>query len=103
MYKRQLSSAVSKWPSYVIVKEKVSFPLGALPDAYRTLIEGFAPAETDTSDGLRLAWLDKCAWLHVRPSGTEPVVRLIAEAPEAAEAHALVRIAAERLQGITRG
>lgn len=98
-----LSSVVSKWPSYVIVKEKVSFPRGALPDAYRTLTEEFAPAETDTSDGLRLAWLDKCAWLHVRPSGTEPVVRLIAEAPEAAEAHALVRVAAERLQGIARG
>ena len=98
-----LSSAVSRWPSYVIVKEKVSFPRSALPDAYRTLTEWFAPAETDTSDGLRLAWLDKCAWLHVRPSGTEPVVRLIAEAPEAAEARALVRVAAERLQGIARG
>jgi phosphomannomutase len=98
-----LSSVVSRWPSYVIVKEKVSFPRGALPDAYRTLTEGLAPAETDTSDGLRLAWLDKCAWLHVRPSGTEPVVRIIAEAPEAAEARALVRVAAERLQGIARG
>ena len=95
-----LSAAVSRWPSYVIVKEKVSFPRSALPDAYRALTEGLAPEETDTSDGLRLAWPSKRAWLHVRPSGTEPVVRLIAEAPEAAAAHALVRAAAERLQGI---
>ena len=98
-----LSAAASRWPSYVIVKEKVSFPRGGLPDTYRALIEGFSPAENDTSDGIRLAWPDKRAWLHVRPSGTEPVVRLIAEAPEAAEARDLVQVAAERLQGIVRG
>ena len=98
-----LSAAASRWPSYVIVKEKVSFPRSALPDAYDALVEGLSPAETDTSDGLRLAWPDRRAWLHVRPSGTEPVVRLIAEAPEAAEARDLVQVAAERLQGIARG
>jgi len=62
--------------------------------------QGLAAQETDTSDGLRLAWPSKRAWLHVRPSGTEPVVRLIAEAPGVAEARALVRAAAERLEGI---
>ena len=98
-----LSAVAARWPSYVIVKEKVSFPRGALPDAYRALTEGFSPAETDASDGLRLAWPDKRAWLHVRPSGTEPVVRLMAEAPEEADARDLVRVTAERLQGIARG
>ena len=95
-----LSTAVSRWPSYVIVKEKVSFPRESLAEAYRALAEGLVPEETDTSDGLRLAWPKKRAWLHVRPSGTEPVVRLIAEAPGSAEAKALVRAAAERLEGI---
>jgi phosphomannomutase len=42
----------------------------------------------DTQDGLRLAWPDR--WLHVRPSGTEPIVRVIAEAPTDADARALV-------------
>ena len=41
-----------------------------------------------SSDGLRLGWPDR--WLHVRPSGTEPIVRLIAEAPTVAEAEALI-------------
>jgi phosphomannomutase len=98
-----LSAAASRWPSYVIVKEKLSFPRSALRDAYAALVEGLPPADTDTSDGLRLAWTNRRAWLHVRPSGTEPVVRLIAEAPEAAEARDLVQVAAERLQGIARG
>jgi phosphomannomutase len=95
-----LSAAVARWPTYVIVKEKVSFPREALGDAYRALEDGLAAEERDTTDGLRLAWPKKRAWLHVRPSGTEPVVRLIAEAPDAAAAKALVKAAAERLQGL---
>src|SRR2546426_639974 len=42
----------------------------------------FADAQVDTQDGLRLAWRDR--WLHVRPSNTEPIIRLIAEAPSGA-------------------
>jgi phosphomannomutase len=30
-------------------------------------------------------------WLHVRPSNTEPIVRVIAEAPDAEEAGKLCR------------
>ena len=48
----------------------------------------FPDAERDDRDGLRLGWPDR--WLHVRPSGTEPIVRLIAEAPTTAEAEALI-------------
>jgi phosphomannomutase len=96
-----LSQAVARWPSYTIVKEKVSFPREALEDAYRELAEGMEPGETDRSDGLRMAWPKRRAWLHVRPSGTEPVVRLIAEAPDAGDARELVRTAARRLEGLS--
>jgi phosphomannomutase len=85
-----LSEAVSRWPRYSIVKEKMDFPRGALSEAYGVLEGELEPGEVDDSDGLRLAWPDRRAWLHVRPSGTEPVVRLIAEAPNEADAGALV-------------
>ena len=49
----------------------------------------FPDAVTDGQDGLRLAWSDR--WVHVRPSGTEPIVRVIAEAPDEAGARELVR------------
>ncbi|MCS7000671.1 MAG: hypothetical protein RML15_08695 [Bacteroidota bacterium] len=39
-------------------------------------------------DGLRLQWQDQ--WLHVRPSNTEPIVRLIAESPTAEQTAALL-------------
>ena len=40
-------------------------------------------ARADRRDGLRLDWDDR--WVHVRSSNTEPIVRVIAEAAEAAD------------------
>ena len=62
---------------------------------YAALTSAFPDAEADTQDGLRLAWPDR--WVHVRPSGTEPVVRVIAEAPTRADAQQLVERGRELL------
>src|SRR5205814_6091416 len=40
----------------------------------------------DTQDGIRIDWPDARAWLHARPSNTEPIMRIIAEAPDRATA-----------------
>lgn len=72
---------------YVIVKAKA--PRGGdLAAQYAALRVAFPDAAADDRDGLRLAWPDR--WVHVRPSGTEPIVRIIAEAPTAALANELV-------------
>lgn len=90
-----VSELVASSPRYTIVKAKG--PRGQdLQQWYHRLRERFADAESDERDGLRLAWPDR--WLHVRPSGTEPIVRFIAEAPTAAEADALIATARELLQ-----
>lgn len=84
---RTVGELVRAFPRYVIVKAKV--PRGpALEPVYAALKRRFADAQVDTQDGLRLAWADR--WLHVRPSGTEPIIRLIAEAPTTADAERLV-------------
>jgi phosphomannomutase len=83
-----LSSLVARWPRYSIIKEKTPVPAGGMEIAYRGLHHAFPDAQVDTQDGLRLAWPD--SWLHVRPSGTEPIARLIAEAPTEARARDLV-------------
>ncbi|MGH7509316.1 MAG: phosphoglucosamine mutase [Gammaproteobacteria bacterium] len=89
-----LSRLVAAAPRYTIVKAKG--PLGPdLRQLYNQLRQRFPDASTDERDGLRLAWQDR--WLHVRPSGTEPIVRLIAEAPTTAEAEALVATGRELL------
>ena len=89
-----MSEVVAALPRFVIVKTKA--PRGRdLEAAYAELKRRFAQARVDERDGLRLAWGDR--WLHVRPSGTEPVVRLIAEAPSRREAAALVAAGREAL------
>ena len=44
-------------------------------------------ARVNEQDGIRLDWPDR--WVHVRPSNTEPAVRVIAEAPRKADADEL--------------
>lgn len=82
-----VSARVAARPRYAIVKAKA--PRGSnLAHAYDALARRFGDASVDRQDGLRLAWPDR--WLHVRPSGTEPIVRLIAEAPGARAAEELI-------------
>jgi phosphomannomutase len=89
-----LSQLVAAAPRYAIVKAKG--PRGPeLRPLYDRLRQRFPDAEADERDGLRLSWHDR--WLHVRPSGTEPIVRLIAEAPSAADAETLVATGRELL------
>jgi phosphomannomutase len=84
---QSVSQHVAAAPTYKIVKAKG--PRGKdLQPVYRSLAQRFPDASSDTRDGLRLAWSDR--WIHVRPSGTEPIVRFIAEAPTEAEAESLV-------------
>jgi len=85
---RTLSAIVADHPRYTIVKEKLDRPDASLTAVYEALRGAFPDAAADAQDGLRLAWSDR--WVHVRPSGTEPIVRVIAEAPTAAEAKELV-------------
>jgi phosphomannomutase len=83
-----LSQTVARYPRYAIVKDKLDRPNAALDAVYDSLRAGFPDAEVDNQDGLRLAWRDR--WVHVRPSGTEPIVRVIAEAPSETEARDLI-------------
>jgi phosphomannomutase len=85
---RPVSQMVAEAPRYVILKEKLDRPDAPLDAVYGALRAAFPDAEVDTQDGLRLAWPDR--WMHVRPSGTEPVVRVIAEAPTREQAAQLV-------------
>jgi phosphomannomutase len=74
-----LSKVVSRFPRYAILKDKLDRPSKPLDAVYAALVKAFPDAEADTQDGLRLSWPDR--WVHIRPSGTEPIVRVIAEAP----------------------
>lgn len=93
---KSLSALVDELPRYAIVKDKLDRPEAKLDTVYAALRKAFPDAAVDTQDGLRLAWNDR--WLHVRPSGTEPIVRVIAEGPTESDARSLVQRAREPLE-----
>ncbi|MEQ9097228.1 MAG: hypothetical protein RIE32_13315 [Phycisphaerales bacterium] len=89
---KPLSELVDGLPSYAIVKRKQDI---ASKDAARPAIEAVAAhfkdrGRVDLQDGVRIDLDDQKAWLSVRASNTEPIVRLIAEAPDEAAANALL-------------
>jgi phosphomannomutase len=75
---RRLSELVADLPAYVIVKDKYAVDRDRLPELFAELRRRWPEAQVNTEDGLRLDWEDH--WVHVRPSNTEPIVRVIAEA-----------------------
>lgn len=95
---RPLSRIVADLPRYVIVKDKLNRPAAPLDTVYEALRAAFPSGTADVQDGLRLSWPDR--WVHVRPSGTEPIVRVIAEAPTDKEALELVRRSREPLDAL---
>lgn len=92
---RKLSELAADLPSYHIVKEKYPADPARLPELFAALEQRWPEAAVNRVDGLRLDWPDR--WVHVRPSNTEPIVRVIAEAPRAEEAERLCREVGEGL------
>ncbi|MDP2480463.1 MAG: phosphoglucosamine mutase [Candidatus Palauibacterales bacterium] len=84
-------------PHYAIAKRRTARPEGS-PEALYGALLADAPtgASEDRQDGLRLDWPGEGRWVHVRPSGTEPILRVIAEAPTAGEADDLAAWALAR-------
>ena len=77
---KKVSELVAELPAYAIVKDKYTVPRDRLPSLNEALVKRWPEAKVNRIDGLRLDW-DR-SWLHVRPSNTEPIVRVIAEAPK---------------------
>jgi phosphomannomutase len=93
---RKLSTLAAELPAYTIVKTKYEVDREKLPQLFGSLEGRWPEARGNRMDGLRLDWQDR--WVHVRPSNTEPIVRVIAEAPGQAEAEQLCREVAGLLQ-----
>ena len=73
-----LQDLVEELPAMHMHKGEVAVPPDQVYRVLNVFRERYAEAETDITDGVRLEWPD--AWLHVRASSTEPLLRVIAEA-----------------------
>ena len=88
---KTLSELVAEIPRYYMVKRKASLSsdqiFGLVENLKRQYIG--AGAHIDVTDGLKIFFDDQNAWAHVRPSNTEPILRVMSEAPTLASAEAL--------------
>lgn len=85
--KTSLAEWVETLPKYTIVKDKLHCPRERVDRACDALKSAYASAVATEGDGLRLDWSDR--WVQVRASNTEPIIRVIAEAPDSRIANAL--------------
>ncbi len=82
-----LSALIDSIPRYCMLKEKI--PVREKGSWRNPVIRAFPNARIDTQDGIKVILPD--SWVHVRESNTEPVIRVIAEAPDEQQARALIR------------
>lgn len=79
-----LAAWVDQLPRYTIVKDKLHCPREKVEQACEALRKAYSSATATEGDGLRLDWPDR--WVQVRASNTEPIIRIIAEAPDEGKA-----------------
>ena len=81
---KSIGQLVGEIPHYEIVKTKFDCKREDADRAVEAIKKQFAHERTDTQDGIRIDWEN--AWVHARPSNTEPIMRIFAEAPDRATA-----------------
>ncbi|NMC59561.1 MAG: phosphoglucosamine mutase [Candidatus Methanofastidiosa archaeon] len=83
-----LSSVVSTIPQYYMIKDKISISRDSFEKNLSNIKRHFSGYISTEIDGLKFDLDD--SWIHVRPSNTEPIVRIIAEAKDINKAKKLV-------------
>jgi phosphomannomutase len=84
-----MSQACAELPSYAMIKTKFELESReALAASFADIMLAFPDAEISTLDGVFIGMSDR--WVQVRASNTEPIARVIAEAPTQDEAQELI-------------
>jgi len=75
---KTISELIDEIPKYFIKKDKWTIGKN-LEEIYAKLKSIFKEAKIDEQDGVRFDFSDN-SWIHLRPSNTEPIIRLFGEA-----------------------
>ncbi len=92
-----VSALVDDIGPWTMVKKKLPWQREQMPELLARFRRGVRGARVDTRDGVHAAWPG--GWVHVRPSNTEPLARIFAEAPGRRQAERLARAAEELCRG----
>ena len=83
-----ITELVNSLPRFAMIKEKMTCPSDKVASVIRKLRREYAARPMDLRDGVKVS-LDN-GWFLVRPSNTEPIIRVIAEAEHDAAARAIM-------------
>ena len=85
---KSLSQLVAALPRYAMIKQKFECPREGINAAVARTADAFKAEKLNQSDGVRIDFA--AGWVHLRALNTEPIVRIIAEAPNRADAEQLI-------------
>ncbi|MBA4311735.1 MAG: phosphoglucosamine mutase [Chlorobiaceae bacterium] len=92
-----LSELKQSFPQYFIAKSKVSVAGKKTSKLFEQLISIYGHlGKINTDDGLKIDFPD--SWVHLRKSNTEPIIRIIAEAPTMLKAQELAEDFKQQLE-----
>ncbi len=94
---KTLPQLVERLPKFTRLGVKMAFQNGKLGSIIQGFEQRFPNATADRSDGLKLSFDD--AWLHVRASNTEPILRLAVESRSPERAEQLLETGTDILKG----
>ena len=85
---KKCSEIRSQYPAYTISKNKIELqPNMNVPEIMQKMAAKYVDYEVNTIDGVKIDFPD--GWVHLRPSNTEPIIRIYAEAQSEEHAEAL--------------
>jgi phosphomannomutase/phosphoglucomutase len=99
---QSLAEALAPLPTYHLVKQKIACPVELRESvlAHLTELSRAAGEKAVTLDGLKIVTGE--GWILLRPSGTEPLIRVFAEAKELPAAESLAENGLERVRNALR-
>jgi phosphomannomutase len=87
--KLKCSEIKALYPNYVISKNKIELTKDInIQELLQKTAQKYAAFNPNTIDGVKIDF--EHGWVHLRPSNTEPIIRIYAEAKNEAEAEKLV-------------
>jgi phosphomannomutase/phosphoglucomutase len=98
---KKLSTLIEELPEYFIEKAKIECKEEVKQEALQKLIEQTKGLKTNTLDGVKIWFKDKSSIL-IRPSGTEPIYRIYAEAKTSKKTKQLTKEYSSKLQAIIK-
>jgi len=88
--KKSCSKIRKSYPAYYISKNKIKLPSAIdIEKILNKIAEQYADYQANRTDGVKIDFEDH--WIHLRPSNTEPIVRIYAEATTMSRADNLAK------------